>query len=71
MTMTDMTGQSRSDEELQEAIGCVKTIMVKHSTVLPFFTVHALLILDCLRELQKLRQLLEEARRKRLVGELE
>ena len=54
--MADMTGQPRSDEELQEAIDCVKTIMVKHSTVLPFFTVHALLILDCLRELQTRRR---------------
>ena len=56
MTMMDMSGKPRSDEELQEAIDCVKTIMVKHSTVLPLFTVHALLILDCLRELQERRQ---------------
>ena len=53
--MVDKTGEPRSDEELQEAIDCVKTIMVKHSTVLPLFTVHALLILDCLRELQARR----------------
>lgn len=64
--MVDKTGEPRSDEELQEAIDCVKEIMVKHSTVLPIFTVHALLILDCLRELQNLRKLLEEARKKRL-----
>ena len=57
MAMIDMSGQPRSDEELQEAIGCVKTIMVKHATVLPFFTVHALLILNCLEELQTLRAL--------------
>jgi len=69
MTMIDMTGQPRSGEELQEAIDCVKTILVKHSTVLPLFTVHALTIMDCLRELQSLRKLLEEARRKRLTGE--
>lgn len=61
--MIDKTGQPRSDEELQEAIDCVKTIMVKHSTVLPLFTVHALTILNCLEELQNLRKLLEEARR--------
>lgn len=66
MAMIDMTGQPRSDEELQEAISCVKTIMVKHSTVLPFFTVHALLILNCLEELQTLRKLLKEAQKKRL-----
>jgi len=64
--MIDETGKPRSDEELQEAIDCVKTIMVKHSTVLPLFTVHALLILNCLEELQNLRRLLEEARKKRL-----
>ena len=66
MEMIDKTGQPRSDEELQEAIDCVKTIMVKHSTVLPLFTVHALLIVNLLEELQGLRKLLEEARRKRL-----
>lgn len=65
-SMVDKTGEPRSDEELQEAINCVKTIMVKHSTVLPFFTVHAGLILNCLQELQTLRRLLKEARNKRL-----
>ena len=66
MGMVDMTGTPRSDEELQEAIDCVRTIMVKHSTTLPFFTVHAVLILNCLEELQGLRKLLTEARRTRL-----
>lgn len=56
MGMVDMSGTPRSDEEIQEAIDAVKIIMVKHSTVLPLFTVHALLILDCLRELQNRRQ---------------
>ena len=68
MSMVDMSGKPRSDEELQEAIDCVKTIMVKHPTALPFFTVHALLILNCLEELQSIRKLLAEARRKRLEG---
>ena len=54
--MIDMSGQPRSDEELQEAIDAVKTIMVKHSTVLPIFTVHSLLITDCLQELQERRK---------------
>ncbi len=66
MVMQDMTGKPRSDEELQEAVDCVKEIMVRHSTVLPLFTVHTLTILDCLRELQSVRKLLEEARKKRL-----
>jgi len=65
MEFVDKTGQPRSDEELQEAIDCVKTIMVKHSTVLPLFTLHALLILNCLEELQAMRKLLAEARKKR------
>ncbi|GAI32159.1 unnamed protein product, partial [marine sediment metagenome] len=64
--MIDTSGQPRSDEELQEAIDCVKEIMVKHSTILPFFTVHALLILNCLEELQTLRRMIKEARKKRL-----
>jgi len=63
--MIDKTGEPRSDEELQEAIDCVKTIMVKHATGLPLFTVHALIILHCLEELQTMRKLLAEARRKR------
>ncbi len=56
MGMVDMTGKPRSDEELQEAIDCVKTIMVKHPTVLPLFTVHAMLIKNCLEELQERRK---------------
>jgi len=66
--MIDMTGQPRSDEELQEAIDCVSLIMLKYPTVLPFFTVHALLIRQCLLELQSLRKLLAEAKRKREEG---
>lgn len=69
MAMIDMTGQPRSDEDLQDAINCIKTIMVKHSTVLPLLTVHAGIIVNCLEELQGLRKLLAEARRKRLEGE--
>ena len=69
MTSIDMTGQPRSDEELQEAINCVRTIMVKHSTVLPLFTVHSVLILNCLEELQTLRGFLKKAREKRLEQE--
>lgn len=56
MGMVDMSGKPRGDDELQEAIDCVKTIMVKYPTVLPLFSVHALLILDCLRELQERRK---------------
>jgi len=59
-SMVDKSGEPRSDEEIQEAVQCVKEIMVKHSTVLPLFTVHALLIMDCLRELQARRALEEK-----------
>lgn len=68
MTFIDMTGQPRSDEELQEAIDIVKQIMTKHSLVLPLFTLHAACILNCLEELKAMRKLLAEARRKRLEG---
>lgn len=54
--MVDKTGQPRSDKEIQEAIDAVTEIMVKQPLVLPLFTVHGLLILDCLRELQRRRQ---------------
>ncbi len=62
--MEDITGTLRSDEEIQEAINCVKTTMVTHSTELPLFTVHALLILDCLRELQSYREIIARLKRK-------
>jgi len=65
-SMVDETGQPRSDKDLQEAITACKTILVKHSLVLPLFTVHAGIIINCLEELQTMRKLLEEARRKRL-----
>lgn len=64
--MIDETGKPRSDEDLQDAINAVKQIMVKQPTALPLFTIHAMIILNCLEELQGLRKLLEEARRKRL-----
>lgn len=53
--MVDMTGQPRSDEELQEAIDCINEIMVKHALVLPLLTVNAGTIRGCLIELQQRR----------------
>ena len=64
--MLDTTGKPRSDEDLQEAINCVKTIMIKQPLVLPLLTVHAGIIINCLEELQYLRKALAEARKKRL-----
>lgn len=52
----DMTGQPRSDEDIQDALNAVNEIMVKHAMVLPLFTVHAGTIRDCLRELQRRRK---------------
>lgn len=67
--MEDKTGQPRSDKDLQDAINAATEIMVKHATVLPLFTVHATTIRDCLLELQAMRKLLKEARKKRLEEE--
>ena len=53
--MVDVTGQPRSDEELQEAIDCITLIMTKHATVLPMLTVNAMCIRNCLQELQQRR----------------
>lgn len=64
--MIDKSGQPRSDEELQEAIDACKQIMIKQPLVLPLFTVHAGIIVNCLEELQMMRRLLAEAKRKRL-----
>ncbi len=58
----DETGQPRSDDDLQEAIGVINTIMVKHPTLLPTLTVYAGVIRDCLLELQYLREKLKEAK---------
>ena len=62
MEMIDESGKPRSDKDLQEAIDVVGQIMVKHSTVLPLFTIHAGIILDCLRELQKYRAIIAKLR---------
>lgn len=64
--MIDKTGEAYSDKDLQDAISCVNEIMVKYALVLPLFTVHGGCIRSCLLELQSLRGLLAEARRKRL-----
>ena len=69
MEMVDMTGKPRSDVDLEEAIDCIKIIMVKHPTVLPLLTIHAMDILSFLRELQGMRKLLAEAKKKRLESE--
>jgi len=55
MNVVDKTGQPRSDQDLQEAIDCINTIMIKHALVLPILTVHSGIIRDCLRELQARR----------------
>ena len=60
MVMVDRTGQPRDDEEIDEAINAVEIIVVKYSTVLPLFTIHAGIIRDCLIEL-KVRRIKEEA----------
>lgn len=56
MGMIDMSGQPRTDEDLQDAIDCINTVMVKHPSVLPLLTVHAGIIRGCLLELQERRK---------------
>ena len=68
MGMTDMSGQPDSDEDLQDAINCMVTVMTKHATVLPLLTVHAGIIHRCLKELQTIRGLLRQARETREKG---
>ena len=56
MGMIDMSGQPRSDEELQEAIEVVSLIMVKHVLdTPPILVVHLLCIRQLLQELQMVR----------------
>lgn len=59
MEIIDKSGQPRSNEDLQEAVDVVKQIMIKQPFVLPLFTIHAGIILDCLEELQGQRKLKE------------
>lgn len=65
MNIRDMTGEPRSDEDLQDAINAVSEIMVKQSTVLPLFTVHGMTIRDCLFELQSYCRILKELKSKK------
>jgi hypothetical protein len=62
----DETGQPRSDEDLQEAINVCREIAVKHTLTLPILTLHILDIISLLEELQVMRRLLAEAKKKRL-----
>ena len=64
--MIDRTGEPRDNDEIEEAISAVETIMVRHATVLPLFTVHAGIIRDCLFELKvrRLKESIEEEKRR-------
>lgn len=55
MSMVDMSGQPDSDKNLQDAIDCMGTVMVKHATAIPLLTVHSGIIHRCLVELQRRR----------------
>lgn len=69
MEGVDMTGKPRSDGDLQEAINAVEQIMIKQTTVLPLFTIHAMDIRSFLLELQHYRKLIAELKEKRRTGE--
>ena len=60
MSAVDMTGEPRSDEDLQEAIDVITTIAVKHALSLPpMLVVNLMNIRSCLHELQA-RRLFDE-----------
>ena len=65
LSMEDRTGQPRTDEDLQKAIDATKQIMVKQPMILPLFTVHAGIIINCLEELQGLRALIARLRKEK------
>lgn len=48
--MEDKTGQPRDEQEILEALRAVQETLIKHAIVLPLITVHAGIIMDCLRE---------------------
>lgn len=53
MEITDRTGQPVTDEELDEALKAVQTILLKQPTVLPLFTVNGMTIRRALIELKQ------------------
>ena len=61
MEMIDRTGQPVTDEELNDAISAVETILVKHFLVLPLFTINGMSIRRALIELKQRRELDKKA----------
>lgn len=61
MEIIDRTGQPVTDEELDEALKAVETILVKHSLVLPLFTINSMSIRRALIELKQRRELDKKA----------
>jgi hypothetical protein len=65
MEIIDKSGQSRSDQDLQEAIDVCKEVAIKHTCEIPTLTIHIMDIISLLQELQAIRRLLAEAREKK------
>ena len=65
MEMEDVSGQPRSDKDLQEAIAVIGKVALKPSALPPELTIHLMDIRALLLELQVMRKLLEEARTRR------
>jgi len=61
----DRTGEPVSDEDIQESINCMKTVMIKHATTLPIVTLQAATIIHALEELKAYRKLIREHNRDR------
>ena len=61
----DMTGEPRSDEDLDEAISVCKEVAIKHTLAIPILTIHIMDIINQLEELKYIRGKLKEARAQR------
>ena len=51
-----MSGQPRSDKDIEDAISVIKEVMIKHAVKIPILTVHAGIIKDGLEELLQRRR---------------
>ncbi len=64
INITDLSGQPRSDADLQEAIDTVKKQMISRSIENPMLEVMLPTILECLVELQGFRELVKKIKAK-------
>ncbi len=70
INMTDLSGEPRSDEDLQEALDVLKSVFVNNRLDLPpMLTVMLPTTIECLVELQGFRELVKKIKAKQAEGQ--